>query len=166
MYRRWLGAGARGGGRVLVVLGSVWVIPILGLTACAMAFGQEDWRFVLRWGLVSLVALLFLGIDLLGSTPVFKSGLHEDRRLEVVLDEERCRGAAHCVDTCPRDCHEVDRDLHRTLMPRIERCVQCGACIVQCPFDALQFRSPKGEVITPDTIRKFKLNLMGRRVGR
>jgi hypothetical protein len=35
--------------------------------------------------------------------------------------------------------------------------------VVQCPFDALLFKNAKGEVIAPDAIRKFKLNLMGRR---
>ncbi|MFQ6000166.1 MAG: 4Fe-4S binding protein, partial [Anaerolineae bacterium] len=47
---------------------------------------------------------------------------------------------------------------------RSDRCVQCGACIVQCPFDALYFKSPKGEIILPETIRKFKLNLIGKRL--
>lgn len=46
---------------------------------------------------------------------------------------------------------------------RAEQCVQCGACIVQCPFDALYFQSPDGDVITPDTVRQFKLNLLGSR---
>ena len=40
---------------------------------------------------------------------------------------------------------------------------QCGACIVQCPFDALSFRSPEGGVVAPATVRKFKLNLLGNR---
>jgi ferredoxin len=41
--------------------------------------------------------------------------------------------------------------------------VQCGACIVQCPFDALYFASPNGDVVAPDTVRRFKLNLLGNR---
>jgi len=45
------------------------------------------------------------------------------------------------------------------------RCIQCGACIIQCPFDALYFESPKGDIISPDTIRKYKLNLVGKRVS-
>ena len=70
----------------------------------------------------------------------------------------------YCEQVCPRNCYEVDRERHKASMPRQERCVQCGACIVQCPFDALQFRSPSGEVLSPETIRKFKLNLMGKRL--
>jgi NAD-dependent dihydropyrimidine dehydrogenase PreA subunit len=128
--------------------------------------GDLSWGFIAPWGVASLVVVLMLSLDLMGSTPVYKSGLHEDRLLRVVLDQDKCRGVGYCEDICPRDCYQVDRDRHTATMPRAERCVQCGACIVQCPFDALHFRSPKGEVIPPETIRKFKLNLMGKRLVR
>ena len=52
------------------------------------------------------------------------------------------------------------------VVPEPERCVQCGACIVQCPFDALCFEDPQGGKIPPETVRKFKLNMMGRRIVR
>ena len=45
----------------------------------------------------------------------------------------------------------------------IDRCVRCGACIVQCPLDALAFEDAGGRRIPPDEIRRFKLNLLGRR---
>jgi ferredoxin len=41
--------------------------------------------------------------------------------------------------------------------------VWCGACIVQCPVDALCFTSDDGKEITPAITRKYKLNLMGKR---
>jgi len=44
-----------------------------------------------------------------------------------------------------------------------ERCIRCGACVVQCPFDALAFEDDSGRRIDPDTIRRYKLNLLGRR---
>ena len=44
-----------------------------------------------------------------------------------------------------------------------ERCVRCGACIVQCPMDALAFENEAGERVEPETIRRFKLNLLGKR---
>jgi len=43
------------------------------------------------------------------------------------------------------------------------RCEQCGACIVQCPTDALAFVPPGGEQVPPEAIRRYKLNLLGRR---
>jgi NAD-dependent dihydropyrimidine dehydrogenase PreA subunit len=126
--------------------------------------GDFSWGFILRWSFVSCIVVLLLSMDLMGSTPVYKSGLHEDRLLKVVLDQEKCRGAGYCEQVCPRDCYEIDRNRHITTMPRAAGCVQCGACIVQCPFDALYFKSPKDEIITPQTIRKFKLNLIGKRL--
>jgi len=99
----------------------------------------------------------------MGSTPMYKSGLHEDRFLSVALDEEKCTGAGFCEDVCPRNCFDVSKEKHLATMPRKDLCVQCGACIVQCPFDALSFVNPEGEVITPDTVRTYKLNLLGKR---
>ncbi len=98
-----------------------------------------------------------------GSTPVYKGGLQPDRLLRIALDEELCQGVGVCEDVCPTDVFDVDYDRHSASLPRIQACVQCGACIVQCPYDALYFRSPTGDVLTPETIRRFKLNLLGQR---
>jgi len=122
-----------------------------------------DWRYMLRWGFASGVVVLLVSIDLMGSTPVYKSGLHKDRLLEIELDEEKCKGAAYCEQVCPRNCYEVDHKKHLAARPRADLCVQCGACIVQCPFDALYFKTPEGELIPPEVIRTFKLNMMGKR---
>jgi ferredoxin len=64
------------------------------------------------------------------------------------------------------DVFEIDLDRRLATLPRAHACVQCGACIVQCPFDALHFRQPDGGLVEPDTIRRFKLNLIGNRVVR
>ena len=84
--------------------------------------------------------------------------------MKIILDEEKCRGAGFCAVVCPRNCYEIDDNRHIATMPGEERCVQCGACIVQCPFDALYFGSPQGGIIPPEDVRKFKLNMMGKRL--
>jgi ferredoxin len=58
----------------------------------------------------------------------------------------------------------VDRSRRLATLPRAAQCVQCGACIEQCPFDALYFTSPGGEVVAPEAVRRFKLNLLGKRL--
>jgi len=113
---------------------------------------------------MAFVVILLLSIDLMGSTPVYKSSLHEDRLLKVVLDGEKCKGAGFCEQVCPRNCFQVDRKRRKATMPRADRCVQCGACIVQCLFDALYFKSLEDKIIPPQIIRKFKLNFMGKRL--
>lgn len=141
----------------------LWVVFALGLAGYAALSGDFSGAMALRYGLSSLVVVLILGLDLTGSTPVYKSGLHEDRLLDIELDTQRCTGAGLCQQVCPVDVFEIDAERHLASLPGVERCVKCGACIVQCPCDALHFRSPQGEIVTPDTVRRFKLNLLGDR---
>ena len=141
----------------------LWGLCVLVLVALALLSDSFGWGDVLRWGVATLVLVVIVSIDLSGSTPVLKSGLQGDRLLRVRLDTDKCKGAGACEQVCPRNCFEVDRQEHTATMPGAERCVQCGACIVQCPFDALAFADPTGGVIPPETIRRFKLNMMGER---
>ncbi len=147
--------------RVPLILWGVFITYLIGYTVLTGHFIGE---FVFRWGFLSLLIILLISIDLMGSTPLYKSGLHEERWLKIFLDAEKCKAAAFCEDVCPRSCYEVDKSIRITKMVRINRCVQCGACIVQCLFDALSFKSPSGEIISPEIIRRFKLNLMGKRL--
>lgn len=168
LYERRLRGASRNVGRALFDLGGRGVVLTLwiafsGALALYTLVSGAFWGDSLRWSLASLAVVLTLEIDLAGSTPVYKSGFREDRLFRIVLDDERCRGAGLCEQVCPTDVFEVDHARHLASMPRADRCVQCGACIVQCPYDALSFESPAGGIVTPDTVRRFKLNLMGRR---
>ena len=174
LYRRWVNPRKEGMsfsrytilfdfGRIPLILCGVFLLSLLTYSLLTDA---SPWKLLTRWGLVSLVLILLLSIDLTGSTPLFKSGLHDDRFLRIVLDQGRCKGAGLCEQVCPRNCHDVDKERRIATMPRHQRCVQCGACIVQCPFDALCFMSPGGEILSPETVRKFKLNLVGKRLVR
>ncbi|MFZ0930689.1 MAG: HgcAB-like fusion protein [Syntrophobacteraceae bacterium] len=141
----------------------LWVSCMAGIAGYALLAGDFSRAFVYRWGLSSLIVVLILALDLKGSTPVYGSGLHEGRLLRVVQDEGRCKGAGLCEQVCPKNVFEVDHGGRTASMPRSGQCVQCGACIVQCPLDALYFSSPAGDLVAPDTVRKFKLNLLGSR---
>lgn len=172
LYGRWLTSKGKRIGFIFFDFGRggfqliIWGALILGLIAYSIVAGNFTWGFISRWGFITSIIVLLLSIDLMGSTPVHKSGLHEDRLLRVILDEMKCKGAGFCEQVCPRNCYQVDKNRHIATIPGPNRCVQCGACIVQCPFDALYFESPKGEIMTPETVRKFKLNLIGKRLLR
>ncbi len=172
LYSRWYAANKQGMefsrhtilfdfSRSTLVL---WAIFMAALVTWSIRGDTFSWELIARFGAFTFVVGLMLSIDLLGSTPVYKSSLHEDRFLKIQLDEEKCRGIGFCEQVCPRSCYEVDKTLHRAMMPRTEQCVRCGACIVQCPVDALYFKAPEDKVIPPATIREYKLNLMGKRL--
>ena len=170
LYSRWLRSEKKGRGFVFFDFGrGVFPLILTGMLilvgfSYTIFFAEFKWSSMLQWSFLSFIIVLVFSIDLKGSTPIFKSGLHEESLLKVVLDPQKCRGAGLCEDVCPRNCYDVDRDRHCAAMPRSERCVQCGACIVQCPFDALRFENPSGDILTPETVRNFKLNLIGKRL--
>jgi ferredoxin len=170
LYSRWLSSEGKRIGFVFFDFGRggfqliLWAGLFSGLIVYKIMIGNFAWSFILRWGFIFFIVVLMVSIDLMGSTPVFKSSLHEDRFLRIVIDEGKCRGVGFCVQVCPRNCYNMDETQHVIKMPDADRCVQCGACIVQCPFDTLYFENPKGEIILPETIREFKLNLMGKRL--
>jgi len=110
-----------------------------------------------------LIVLLFISMDIKGSTPIVKSGLHEEGSFKIDLDLNKCKGLGHCKEVCPRDCFEIDHENHSAEIVRAEQCVQCGACIVQCPLDAIVFKNKYGEIINPEIVRTYKLNLLGKR---
>lgn len=143
----------------------VWVVFVLGLWGYAA--GSEGWnvRSLVGWSLASLFVVLLISMDLAGSTPLYKSGLHEDRLLHVELNREACRGRALCWEVCPKNCYVIDTARHKAVVAKPDACVQCGACVVQCPEDALAFVTPTGVRIPPEVVRTYKLNLLGRRAA-
>lgn len=165
LYHHWLNA--KGVGvkllirtRFPVILWGVMVVAIFLFSFLLMGF---SWSFVLKWLFLSTFVIAALSLDLMGSTPLYKSALHEDRLLEISLDKSKCKGTRICIDVCPKNCFDMNTDQSVVSITRLLDCVQCGACIVQCPFDALFFQSPDGKMIPPQNIRKYKLNLLGQR---
>ena len=84
-------------------------------------------------------------------------------RFDVELLFDACTGAADCVAVCPRGVLKMNGRIRKVEITNPDDCIQCGACIVQCPSDALRFRRPDGRVVEPETIRTTRLNLLGSR---
>ena len=144
--RRWL----FGGGAAAVALAAV-----------ALAGGGVG--ALLAAGVASAVLTGVLTYDYSGSTPIEGGSHFEERRWHITLDLERCRGVYSCVEVCPEAVFEKREDVRKTELAHDERCIRCGACVVQCPMDALFFEDQAGERVEPETIRRFKLNLLGQR---
>jgi len=150
-------------GNILVLLITL-LYSSIGVILYAFVYLHDTKWILLRWCIISIIMALMMNLELKGSTPTYKSDSHADKLYKVIIDIERCRGTGICIDVCPRNCFEMDSKTNKVTMPRNEYCVKCSACIVQCPFDALYFENPAGKIIQPDSIRKYKLNLMGRRI--
>ena len=138
-------------------------IALLGVVIYTMIITDyEPWKFI-RWCIFSFLVVLMLVLDLAGTSPTFKSDTHAERVFEVKVDNDKCRGTGICIDVCPRNCYELNEEHTKIIPIRMDDCVQCSACIVQCPFDALYFENTKGTQILAEAVRKFKLNLSGKR---
>jgi NAD-dependent dihydropyrimidine dehydrogenase PreA subunit len=104
-----------------------------------------------------------LTFDYSGSTPIEGGSHFEEQNWHIALDLERCKGVYFCWQVCPEACFEKREDVRKVELARGDRCIRCGACVVQCPTDALAFEDRAGRRIPPDVIRSFKLNLLGQR---
>ncbi len=104
-----------------------------------------------------------LTFDYSGSTPTEGGSHFEEREWHIAFDESLCDGIYRCWEVCPQACFERDEANRTVLVTHDERCIRCGACVVQCPKDALFFEAQDGARVEPDVIRKFKLNLLGAR---
>ncbi|MEE9411008.1 MAG: 4Fe-4S dicluster domain-containing protein, partial [Candidatus Heimdallarchaeota archaeon] len=149
-------------GRILVFL-IILFSAAAGIVIYVFAIKQYEKWLLIRWCIFSVSVVILIMIDLAGTTPVIKSGLLEERTFSIAIEKEKCEGTGICIQVCPRNCYELNSKTNKIRMINAELCVRCGACIVQCPFDVLYFKNEKGQVISPDNVRKFKLNLMGKR---
>jgi NAD-dependent dihydropyrimidine dehydrogenase PreA subunit len=60
------------------------------------------------------------------------------RKLEIHFDVEKCTGVWECYEVCPVGCWKPDRERRKAVFHDGERCIACGACVLQCPRGAIQ----------------------------
>ena len=105
-----------------------------------------------------------LSVDIAGTTPWYPSTVAAGKNPATIeLVEDRCTGAADCVQVCPREVLRMNGQRRKVEITKPEQCIQCGACIVQCPDDALRFRYRDGSVVEADVIRRTRMNMLGKR---
>jgi NAD-dependent dihydropyrimidine dehydrogenase PreA subunit len=140
-------------------------VATLGAGSVALAgLGDARPSALMALAIACTAAAGILSVDLEGTTPWYPSAinsLHNEFAVELV--EDRCTGAAECVQVCPREVLTMDGRRRKVVVSRPDACIRCGACIVQCPDDALQFRFSDGRVVEPATVRSTRLNMLGRR---
>lgn len=152
-------------------------LAIIWTTVAAFFFSVGNWpvRGRARWlvfgaaavaglAVASVVLMAVLSVDFAGTTPWHPSSINSFHDVPAItLVEERRTGPADCVQVCPKNVLEMDGKLRRVRVASSDACIACGACIVQCPEDALHFRYADGRVVEAATIRSTRLNMPGRR---
>lgn len=121
-------------------------------------------RSLILSGIGSIIEMLVLSMDLAGTTPWYGSYINtfkNDAHIDLV--EDRCNASGDCLLVCPRNVFKMNGRRKRIEIVFGEDCIECGACIVQCPQDALQFRYDNGRIVEASTIRKTRMNMLGRR---
>ena len=66
------------------------------------------------------------------------------------------------ITRAPRDVLDIDGLQRKVQINKPDSCIRCGACIVQCPTDALRFRYDDGRIVEAATIRHTRMNMLGR----
>lgn len=141
-------------------------LVLAGLGTYSLLASRFTLPFLLFWGTVSVVTVLLLGGDLAGSTPFLISEFREEKGFQVEVDKEKCRGDGICGIVCPMDCFALDKEERLAVLKKPDKCICCGACIVQCQFDALSYADDRGRRISPDFVRKHRIGLSGKRKPR
>jgi NAD-dependent dihydropyrimidine dehydrogenase PreA subunit len=185
----WLIAGARVGwltsGIVLAQVLSIFIalprLPLVGAKRWwtyggAVLFGatlgmllivlseSAGWVGAMTLFGLDVLAMGILSLDLAGTTPWYPGTINSlGNQFHLELVNERCTGAASCVQVCPCDVLAMNGARRKVEVRKLDACICCGACIVQCPEDALRFRFDDGRVVHPATVRATRVNMLGRR---
>lgn len=62
------------------------------------------------------------------------------RGLQIHFDSEKCTGVWQCYEVCPVGCWTPDRARQLVVFHDPERCIACGACVLQCPESAIELK--------------------------
>jgi ferredoxin len=60
------------------------------------------------------------------------------RYLQIKFDPQKCTGVWQCYDVCPVGCWTPDYENRVAIFHDPQLCIACGACVLQCPEDAIQ----------------------------
>ena len=64
------------------------------------------------------------------------------RKLKILFDPTRCQGVWECYEVCPVKCWLPDWERGVVILQNEEDCIACGACVLQCPENAIQLGVP------------------------
>jgi NAD-dependent dihydropyrimidine dehydrogenase PreA subunit len=60
------------------------------------------------------------------------------RKLSIKFDPSLCKGVWQCYNVCPIGCWTPNYEARIVNFHDPERCIACGACVLQCPEGAIK----------------------------
>lgn len=58
------------------------------------------------------------------------------------VDEAKCTGCGICLEVCPHAVFALRN--RKAVMEHYRRCMECGACMLNCPADAIRVEAGVG----------------------
>ncbi|MFV1959787.1 MAG: 4Fe-4S binding protein, partial [Planctomycetota bacterium] len=99
------------------------------------------------WGGWILFLATYLGYDLPSWSPLWRADLKEmalgKRHTHIEIQEDKCIGCHLCAVVCPVAVFARDPGTRKYSVADLDACQACGACVENCPADAIvtNFRS-------------------------
>jgi NAD-dependent dihydropyrimidine dehydrogenase PreA subunit len=60
----------------------------------------------------------------------------------LALSDEACTGCGVCLEVCPRSVFRMEDK--KAIIDNRDACIECGACALNCAFEALSVRTGVG----------------------
>jgi len=60
--------------------------------------------------------------------------------VEINVDEDACVGCGSCVEDCPNEVYELDKEHRKIVVVKETDCMACLSCHEICPSQALEHR--------------------------
>jgi NAD-dependent dihydropyrimidine dehydrogenase PreA subunit len=61
----------------------------------------------------------------------------------VSIDSAKCIGCGDCVEVCPQQCYTISAE-GKSARTFGDRCMECGACKLNCRGQAIEFEAGPG----------------------
>ena len=135
------------------------LLGVVGVVAYGLAIGEWSAGAMVGWSLAILGVAVILGFDLDGTTPLQPGatvayyaqrwpgilklwaliGYDLEKPFTLKVDVDRCSGCRTCMEVCPRGVFELYRSdgRQKSRVTFSGACVQCTACVKQCPEQAI-----------------------------
>ena len=62
------------------------------------------------------------------------------RKMRIYFEVEKCRGIWQCIEVCPVGSWEMNEAKLAAVFVGEDLCIACGACVLQCPEDAIELK--------------------------